>query len=187
MDLPVDKTEFVYSLDGKNNLCDVEARDILGEDFILDQHRHQIATRQELHEHVKEVGVLEGGIKLHNPGAVGLGQDISFGAHVSELVLLEHFRLDQGLHGVHLAIGLLLNKLDFSEGTLSNDLDSVVVFRLVLCSQEAQVLTFFTTVSGPELLSTRWGLAGILELLLEFALPIEYKDRAKLAYSVRGS
>jgi hypothetical protein len=56
---------------------------------------------------------------------------------VCELILLEHFCLDQRLHGIDLAISLLLHKLDLSESTLSNNLDGVVVLRLVLGAKEA--------------------------------------------------
>lgn len=52
VNLPVDKAQLVNGIDGENDFGNVEARDILGEDFVLDQHGHQIATRQELHQHV---------------------------------------------------------------------------------------------------------------------------------------
>jgi hypothetical protein len=91
---------------------------------------------------------------------------------VGELVLLEHFRLDQGLHGIDLAISLLLNQLDFSKGTLSDNLDRVVVLGLILGAQETQILAFFSSSGRPELLASGRTLGGILEFLLQLALSI---------------
>lgn len=53
---------------------------------------------------------------------------------MGKLVLLKHLSLDQGLHGVNLAIGLLLDELDFTERSLADNLDGVVVFGLILSS-----------------------------------------------------
>lgn len=78
----MDETQLVDCLDGKNNLCNVEPRDILGKDFILDEHSHQVSTGQELHQHVEEVGILERCEELDNPGAVRLSKNISLGSDV---------------------------------------------------------------------------------------------------------
>lgn len=74
----MDKAELVNSLDGEDNLGNVESCNIFREDFILDKHSHQISAGQEFHEHVEEVGVLESGVQLDDPRAVGFGQDITF-------------------------------------------------------------------------------------------------------------
>lgn len=52
VDLPVNEAQLVNGIDGEDNLGNIEARNILGKDLVLDQHGHQIATRQELHQHV---------------------------------------------------------------------------------------------------------------------------------------
>lgn len=136
---PVDEAQLVDSLDGQDDLGDVEAGNVFGEDLVLDEHGHQVSTGKELHEHVEEVRVLEGCEELDDPRAVGLGQDVSLGAHVSELVLLEHLGLDQRLHGIDLAVRLLLHELDLTESALADDLDRGVVFGFVLGPQETQV------------------------------------------------
>lgn len=168
----MDEAQAVDGFNGENNFCNIESCNVLREDLVFDQHGHQVAAGQELHEHVEEGRILEGGEELDDPRAVGLGQDISLCSHVGQLVLFEHFGFDERLHGVHLAIASLLDKLDLAEGTLANDLDSVVVLRLVLRSQEAKVLTFLPAMGGPELLSSRWALVGFLELQLQLALSI---------------
>lgn len=56
------EAKLVDSFNCKSNLSHVETCDILSEDFILDEHGHQVTTGQELHEHVKEGIVLEGGV-----------------------------------------------------------------------------------------------------------------------------
>lgn len=53
-----------------------------------------------------------------------------------------HFLLDQRLQRIDLAVVLALNKLDFSESTLTDDLESGEVVWLLLRSQESQVLDF---------------------------------------------
>lgn len=59
MVLPVDEPELVDSFDGEDTLCDVESSDILGECIIFDEHRHEVATRQELHDQVQSLGILK--------------------------------------------------------------------------------------------------------------------------------
>lgn len=81
--------QLVYSLNGKRNLGHVEAGNVLREDLVLDQHRHQVAARQKLHEHVEEGRVLEGGVQLDHPGAVGLGQDVALRTNVCQLIFLK--------------------------------------------------------------------------------------------------
>lgn len=83
------EAKLVDSLNGQGELGHVETRDILGENFVLDEHSHQIATGQELHEHVQEGVVLESRVQLDNPRAVRLGENVTLGADVSKLVLLE--------------------------------------------------------------------------------------------------
>jgi hypothetical protein len=78
----------VHSLDSQNDFCHVESCDILAEDLILDEHRHQVTTRQELHEHVKEGGVLERSVKLDEPWTFGVGENVALGADVGKLVFL---------------------------------------------------------------------------------------------------
>ena len=84
----MDEAQLVYSLDGKNDFCHVESGDILAEDLILDEHCHQITTGQELHEHVKESGVLERSVKLDEPGTLSVGENVALSADVSKLVFL---------------------------------------------------------------------------------------------------
>jgi hypothetical protein len=70
VDLPMDETELVDSFDGKRDLSHVESSDILGKDFVLDKHSHEIASGQELHEHVEERVVLKRSVQLDNPRTV---------------------------------------------------------------------------------------------------------------------
>lgn len=57
--LPVYETQLVDSLNGQSNLCHVESCDVLGENFILDEHSHQVTAGQELHEHIQKCVILE--------------------------------------------------------------------------------------------------------------------------------
>lgn len=58
----MNKAKLVDRFYGKCNLSHVEARNILSKYLILDEHSHQVATRQKLHEHVEEGIVLESGV-----------------------------------------------------------------------------------------------------------------------------
>lgn len=49
----MNKSLLVDSIEGCHQLSHVESRDIFREDFILDEHGHQITTRQEFHQHIK--------------------------------------------------------------------------------------------------------------------------------------
>lgn len=127
LDLPMNEAKVVDSLDSENTLCNVETGDIFRECVVLDQHRHEIASRQELHDEVEVGGVLERVVQLHNPRGVGLGQNIAFRADVRELaqcdegdggtgvpintylVLFQHLVLPESLHGVDLSSVNLLH------------------------------------------------------------------------------
>lgn len=50
---PMNETEVVHSLNRKNALGNVEPRNILREGVVLDQHRHQVSSSQELHDEVQ--------------------------------------------------------------------------------------------------------------------------------------
>ena len=66
----MDEAQLVDGFYGKDNLCHVKPCDVLRENFVLDQHSHQIAAGQELHKHVQEGIVLERRVQLNDPGAV---------------------------------------------------------------------------------------------------------------------
>ena len=81
----MDETEVMHGLDRENALGDIESRHVLRERIVLDQHRHQVSSSQELHDEIQIRRVLERIVQLHDPGRVRFGQDITLGANVSEL------------------------------------------------------------------------------------------------------
>ena len=48
----MDETQVMHGLYRENALGDVEPRHVLREGIVLDQHRHQVASGQELHDEV---------------------------------------------------------------------------------------------------------------------------------------
>lgn len=74
----MDEAKLMNSFNGKNNLSNIKAGNILGKDFIFDEHSHQVTTGQKLHEHIQKVCVLESGVQLDDPWAVRLGENITF-------------------------------------------------------------------------------------------------------------
>jgi hypothetical protein len=83
------EAKLVYGFYRQRDLGHVEARDVLGEDLVLDEHGHQITTRQKLHEHVEEGVVLERRVQLDDPWTVGFGENVALGPDVGQLVFLE--------------------------------------------------------------------------------------------------
>lgn len=49
---PMYESKLMHCFYGQNALCNVEPRDVLRECIIFDQHRHEVATRQELHNQI---------------------------------------------------------------------------------------------------------------------------------------
>ena len=142
-DSPMQEAKFMNSFDGHNDFCHVESSNILRENFILDQHGHQVTTRQEFHQEVKVSSVLERGVQLDQPRVVlGIGQNITLCTNVGQLILLEHFRLDQRLERVNLAIGPPLHQLDLTKRTLSNDLDSLEIAGCLPGPKESKEVRF---------------------------------------------
>lgn len=59
------------------------------------------------------------------------------GAQFQSLNITHHFRLDQRFESTNLAIRLLLYELDFSESTLTNNLDCSIVFGSLFGPEES--------------------------------------------------
>ena len=122
------EAKFMNGFNGHDDFCHVESSNILRENFIFDQHGHQVTTRQEFHQEIKVSGVLERGVQLDQPRIVlGVSQNVTLCTDVGQLILLEHLCLDQGLERVNLAIGPPLHQLNLTKRTLSDDLDSLEV------------------------------------------------------------
>jgi len=85
----MDEAQLVHRLNSQRELRHIKSSNVLGEDLILDQHRHQIATSQKFHEHVEKGRILKRSVQLHKPGAIGVGQDIALRTHVGKLILFE--------------------------------------------------------------------------------------------------
>lgn len=84
----MDEAKLVHNLNSKSELGHVKARNVFRKDFVLDEHGHQVAAWEELHEEIQEGVVLEGREQLHDPSAVRLGEDISLCANVRKLIFL---------------------------------------------------------------------------------------------------
>jgi hypothetical protein len=84
----MDEAKFVHGFDSQDNLSHVKSRDVFAKDLVLDEHCHQVTTRQELHEHVEECRVLERGVQLDEPRALCVGENVTLSADVGKLVFL---------------------------------------------------------------------------------------------------
>lgn len=77
---------------------------------------------------------------MDDPRAVALGEDVSFGADMGELILFEHFLLEQCLHRVDLARVHLLREADLAERAFANDLDRPKVFKSDASAAQTEVV-----------------------------------------------
>ena len=87
----MNESQLVNGLDGQDDLCHVETRDVFTKDFVLDEHSHQVTTRQELHKHVEERRILERSVQFNEPRALSVGENVTLSANVCELILLVLF------------------------------------------------------------------------------------------------
>ena len=108
-------------------LCDVELGLLEGEDVLLDEQVHQVASRQVLHHQVQEVLVLEGALQVHDPLVVRLRQDRPLRPDVLDLVLLYHIFLLHFLDCHQFAIGQPLAQPNLTVGASANYLDRLEV------------------------------------------------------------
>jgi hypothetical protein len=84
----MDEPKFVHGFNSQDDLGHVESRDVFAKDLVLDEHGHQVTTRQKLHEHVEECRVLERCVQLDKPRALCVGENVALSADVCELVFL---------------------------------------------------------------------------------------------------
>lgn len=59
----MDETQFVNGFNRQDTLRHIKPRNIFSECIILDEHGHEIATREELHDEIKIHRILEGVVK----------------------------------------------------------------------------------------------------------------------------
>jgi hypothetical protein len=75
--------------------------------------------------------------------------------HLVDSVPTYHLGLDKRLEGVDLAIVLALHELDFTKGSLADDLEGCVVLRPLAGTKETEEVCFGATHAGRLLLFAR--------------------------------
>eukprot|EP00406_Dinophysis_acuminata_P000697 CAMPEP_0179212064 /NCGR_PEP_ID=MMETSP0797-20121207/873_1 /TAXON_ID=47934 /ORGANISM="Dinophysis acuminata, Strain DAEP01" /LENGTH=335 /DNA_ID=CAMNT_0020917585 /DNA_START=865 /DNA_END=1869 /DNA_ORIENTATION=+ len=117
----VHEAALVDGVEGLQELRHVEGRRALREAALPAQVEDEVASLQELHEHVDVVGVLECRIQLHTPSALGLGQDVPLRVDAVTVFLvipgLVHL-----LQRVEPAGRAVLHEVHHAEGPLAQDL-----------------------------------------------------------------
>lgn len=123
----MDEAELVDPFQCEHALGNVEPRHVLGEGVVFDEHRHQVAAGQKLHQEVQVRRVLEGVVQLHHPRRVRLGEHITLRTHMRELVLFKHLALAQRLHRIDFSGIVLLHDTHLAKGAFANHLDRAEV------------------------------------------------------------
>lgn len=84
----MNEAKLMDCVNSKYTFCNVETRDILGERVIFDEHGHEVAAREELHDKVQRLCILEGIEQLNHPSGVGLSKNIALSTDVRQLRML---------------------------------------------------------------------------------------------------
>lgn len=66
----MNEPELVHGFDRQDALGHVEPRHVFRERVVLDEHRHEVASGQKLHQEVQVVRVLERVVQLDDPRRV---------------------------------------------------------------------------------------------------------------------
>lgn len=82
------ETKLVDCVNGKCTFCNVEPRDILGECVIFNEHGHEVAAREKLHDEIQRLCILEGIKQLNHPRGVGFSQNIALRTDMRQLRIL---------------------------------------------------------------------------------------------------
>lgn len=100
----------------------------MGEDILLHEEVHKIASGQILHNEVQVVIILEGALEPNHPWIFfGDGEHIPLLAGLHDLVLEDHLALLE-LLDCHWIVGLVpLAEPDLPKGALADDLDGLEV------------------------------------------------------------
>merc|ERR1719228_2608543 len=116
----MNKTQIVNVIDGNCSLSHVKLSSFLSQNVFLHQKGHHVTSWQKLHNEVKIGRILETVEHLDDPLMVRLHQDVPLCSDVCHLLLLDHVRLPQDLHGIHMTSINLLNKSHFTKGSFTN-------------------------------------------------------------------
>mmetsp|Transcript_21584 Transcript_21584/g.65944 ORF Transcript_21584/g.65944 Transcript_21584/m.65944 type:complete len:442 (-) Transcript_21584:435-1760(-) len=121
LEVAVDILQRVHGGDGEAHLGHVHARLVLGEGVLAHEQRHEVAAREELHDHVQVRIVLEAVLQPHDPGVVRLGEHVALGDDVAHLVLHHHGLLDHALEREDFLGVLLAHQAHLPKGAPPDD------------------------------------------------------------------
>ena len=91
---------------------------------------------------------LEGIKHLDNPGMVGFHQNIPFGPHMRDLLLLDHGGLAEDLHGVDVAGITFLHQTDLPERAATDHFEGVEVVHAQPRTLQSKELSLLGSVLG---------------------------------------
>ena len=98
---------------------------MFGEGAQFDEEAHHVSPGDVLHHKEQVLAVLKREEELHDPFVVGLGENVSFGLHVRDLVPSENIHFPEGLHCVKLLRVLLPYQCDHPESPQPKRFDRV--------------------------------------------------------------
>lgn len=150
LQISMDVAKLVKCVDRAEHLGDVEACMAVGKDTSVVQKSSEVATWNVLHGEIDALLVLERVQETDKPLTLRVGQDVSLGQNVSDLVELEQKLLAHNLESADLPGILLLCKVDLAITSLSDLSQDLEVSLAKTDTTLSQVCALSSSVLVPQ-------------------------------------
>ena len=119
-------------LNGQNSFCNIKTTRLFTQDIFSHKERHEITTRQKIHDKIKVLVVLKTIFQINNPLIFGFDEHLSLCFDVIDLIFVDHFSLFHSLDSDNLPCIDMPANSDLSERSSSNDGERIKVTRRYL-------------------------------------------------------
>ena len=108
-------------LNGQDSFCNIKTTRLFTQDIFSHKERHEITTRQKVHDQVQILVILKAVLQINNPRVLGLDEYFPFGLDVVDLVFIDHLCLLHPLDRYNLARLNMPANSDLAKGSSAND------------------------------------------------------------------
>lgn len=158
LQISVNISQLVESVDRAEHLSDVEACMTVGQDTCVVEESSEITTWDVFHCKIDALLILEGVEEADEPLALGVGQNISLGQDMSDLIEFEQKFLTHDLERADLSGIFLLGKIDLAISSLSNLCENLKITLAKTNTALSQVRTFSAGILVPQwVIDFGWG------------------------------
>ena len=121
---------------------------------------------------------------FNDPLVVRLDEDVPLGADMGHLLLLQHVRLAEDLHGVHVSRVLLLHEAHLSKGAAPDHLEGLKVLDAEARPLQPQELRLLLRVLKPLLVLLRFRQTLIFQRFLQLCQPADNKQPSLTVHKI---